>query len=73
MAANKAAGCQFEWAIKCRGVDMKPNLATVKYDDFCFTEGRSSLEFAFEMPKNHGAIGRGVRGHTPSGTKRNFG
>ena len=51
MAANKGAGSQFEEAIRCIGVDLKPNLGTVKYDDFRFAVGRSGLGSAFESPK----------------------
>ena len=61
VAANKGAGSQFEEAIWCLGVDLKPNLGTVKYTDFRFVEGRSGLGSAFEGPKKHGHIGRGVR------------
>ena len=72
MAANKATGCQFEEAIRCIGVDLKPNLGTVQYDDFRFAEGRSGLGSAFEGPKKHGHIGRGVQGRSLVGTKRIF-
>ena len=61
MAADKGAGSQFGEAIKCIGGDLKPNLATVKYDDFCFVEGRSGLGSALESPKMIGAKGTGVQ------------
>ena len=61
VAANKDAGSQFEGAVRCMGVDLKPNLGTVKYDDFRFPESRSGLGSAFEGPRKHGDIGRGVR------------
>ena len=61
MVANKAAGCQFEGAIKCLGVELKPNLGTVKYEDFRCAEGRSGLGSALEGHKKMGGIGRGVR------------
>ena len=54
------------------GVDLKPNLGTVKYEDFCFTEGRSGLGSAFEGPKKHGDIGRGVRGRYPRWDETHF-
>ena len=62
MAANKGAGSQFEGAVRCMGGDLKPNLGTVKYEDFCCAEGRSGPGSAFEGPQNHGHIGRGVQG-----------
>ena len=34
VAADKGAGSQFEEAMRCMGVDLKPNLGTVKYDNF---------------------------------------
>ena len=70
VAANKGAGSQFEGAVRCMGVDLKPNLGTVKYDDFRFAEGRSGLGSAFESPKKQGHIGGGrVRGASRVGTK----
>ena len=72
MAANKGAGSHFEEAIRCLGVDLRPNLGTVKYDDFRIAEGRSGLESAFESLKRHGDIGARVRGHPLAGTKRTF-
>ena len=54
------------------GVDLKPNLGTVKYEDFRFAEGRSGLGSAFEGPKNHGPIGRGVRGRSPHWDETHF-
>ena len=62
VAANKGAGSQFEGAVKCMGVDLKPTLGIVKYVDFRCTEGRSGLGSAFEGLKKHGHIGGGVRG-----------
>ena len=72
MASNKSAGSHFEEAIWHIGVELKPNLGTVKYDDFRIVEGRSGLGSAFEGPKKHGGIGRGVQGRAPVGTKRIF-
>ena len=65
MGSKKGAGSQFEEAIRCIGVDLKPNLGTVKYDDFRIAEGRSGPGSAFESPKKHGGIGRGVQGRYP--------
>ena len=62
MASNKGAGSQFEGAVKCMGVDLKPNLGTVKYDDFRFAEGCSGLGSAFETSKSLRGIGAGVQG-----------
>ena len=72
MVSNKAAGCQFEEAIRCLGVELKPNLGTVKYEDFRFAEGRSGLGSAFKGPKKHGGIGRGVRGRYPQWDETHF-
>ena len=72
MASNKGAGSQFEGAVKCMGVDLKPNLGTVKYEDFRFTEGRSSLGSAFEAPKSLRGIGAGVRGRYPEWDETHF-
>ena len=54
------------------GVDLKPNLGTVKYEDFRCAEGRSGLGSAFEGPKNHGPIGRGVQGRYPHWDETQF-
>ena len=70
--ANKAAGCQFEEAIKCLGVELKPNLGTVKYEDFRIAEGRSGLGSAFEGPKKMGRIGGGVQGRYSGPHKIHF-
>ena len=72
MVSNKDARSQFEGAVRCMGVDLKPNLGTVKYEDFRFAEGRSGLGSAFEGPKNHGHIGRGVQGRTPGWDETHF-
>ena len=72
VAANKGAGSQFEEATRCIGVDLKPNLGTAKYEDFRFAEGRSGLGSAFEGPKKHGPIGRGVRGRSPQWDETQF-
>ena len=72
MVSNKGAGSQFEGAVRCMGVDLKPNLGTVKYEDFRFAEGRSGLGSAFEGPQNHGHIGRGVRGRYPEWDETQF-
>ena len=72
MAANKGAGSQFEGAIRCMGVDLKPNLGTVKYQDFCFTEGRSGLGSAFERPEKMEGTGAGVQGRYPQWDETHF-
>ena len=72
MAANKAAGCQFEEAIRCLGVDLKPNPATANYEDFRFTEGRSGLGSAFERPEKMEGTGAGVRGRYPRWDETHF-
>ena len=72
MASNKGAGSQFEGAVRCTGVDLKPNLGTVKYDDFRIAEGCSGLGSAFEGPKKHGGIGRGVQGRSPEWDETHF-
>ena len=65
MAANRGAGSHFEEAIRCLGVDLKPNPATANYEDFRFTESRSGLGSAFETPKSLRGIGAGVRCRSP--------
>ena len=72
MAANKGAGSQFGEAIKCLGVDLRPNLGTVKYDDFCFAEGRSGLGPAFESPEMIGAKGTINGGRYPRPRETQF-
>ena len=72
MAANKGAGSQFEGAVRCMGVDLKPNPATANYEDFRFTEGRSGLGSAFETPKSLRGIGAGVRGRSPGWDETHF-
>ena len=72
VASNKGAGSQFEGAVRCMGVDLKPYLGTVKYQDFRFAEGRSGPGSAFESPKKHGPIGRGVRGRYPHWDETHF-
>ena len=61
VAANKGARSQFEEAIKCIGVDLKPNLGIIKYDDFRIAEGRSGLGSALERPEKMEGTGAGVR------------
>ena len=61
MVSNKGTGSHFEGGVRCMGVDLKPNLGIVKYEDFRCAEGRSGLGSAFKGPKKHGGIGRGVR------------
>ena len=51
---------------------MKPNLGTVKYEDFCFTEGRSGLGSAFERPKKMKGTGAGVRGRSQGWDEMQF-
>ena len=72
MVANKAVGCQFEKAIKCLGVDLRPNLGTIKDDDFCFTERRSGLGSALESPKKMEGTGAGVQGLSPEWDETQF-
>ena len=72
MAANKGLGCQIEEAIRCIGVDLKPNLSTVKYDDFRLAEGRSGLGSAFERPEKMEGTGAGVQGRSLAHAKRTF-
>ena len=72
VAANKGAGSQFQGAVRCIGVDLKPNLGTVKYDAFRIVEGRSGLGSAFEKPERMEGTGAEVRGRSLVGTKRIF-
>ena len=72
MAAHKGARSQFGEAVKCLGVDLKPNLAIVKYDDFCFAKGRSGLGSVFKGAKIIGAKGTINEGRSLAHTKRSF-
>ena len=54
------------------GVDLKPNLGTVKYDDFRIAEGRSGLGSAFERPENMEGTGAGVQGRYPGWDETHF-
>ena len=72
MAANKGAGSHFEEAIWRIGVDLKPNLSIVKYDDVRIVENRSGLGSAFEKPEKMEGTGAGVQGRYPQWDETQF-